>query len=115
LTRGWQAWNRLRDYDEHLIPREPSYYSATAGANPQEQFIVKDRCTSYNSAQRSMIVMQILLRAKYDETEKSGIRRLLNNKSYLACFPLHEGRFDTEAATGAFDRRVRARKIGKSN
>lgn len=34
------------------------------------RFIVKDRCTSYTSAQRSLIVMQILLRAKFDDSEK---------------------------------------------
>lgn len=37
------------------------------------RFIVKDRCTSYTSAQRSLIVMQILLRAKFDDTEKVGV------------------------------------------
>lgn len=34
------------------------------------RFIVKDRCTSYCSSQRSLMVMQILLRTKYDESEK---------------------------------------------
>lgn len=34
------------------------------------RFIVKDRVTSFSSAQRSLIVMQILLRAKFDETDK---------------------------------------------
>lgn len=34
------------------------------------RFIVKDRATSYSSAQRSLIVMQILLRAKFDDTDK---------------------------------------------
>lgn len=34
------------------------------------RFLVKDRATNYTNAQRSLIVMQILLRVKFDETEK---------------------------------------------
>lgn len=131
------------ELDHTLIEDEPSFYSATAGGNPEEQygifyffkklnrfhqkrihsdnillyfaniyiyiyrFIVKDRGTSYNSAQRSLMVMQILLRTKFDDSEKSGIRRLINDSTYLACFPLHEGRYDRAHSSGAiFDRRV---------
>lgn len=55
-----------------------------------------------------MIVMQILLRVRFDETDKVGIRRLLNDYSYLACFPLHEGRYDKSERDGKIlDRRVR--------
>lgn len=99
--------HNITEYDHKLIEKEPSFYSATDGGNPEDQFIVKDRLSSYTSAQRSTIVMQILLRAKYDETEKVGIRRLLNDGTYLACFPLHEGRYDRAHSSGAiFDRRV---------
>ncbi|XP_058122339.1 anoctamin-5 [Anopheles ziemanni] len=106
-------WNRLMsltEYNHERIEKEPSFYSATANGNPEEQFIVKDRCTSYTSAQRSLIVMQILMRTRFDETEKVnnvGIRRLLNDGTYLACFPLHEGRYDKDHSSGAlFDRRL---------
>ncbi|XP_050090305.1 anoctamin-5 [Anopheles aquasalis] len=106
-------WNRLvslTEYNHGRIEKEPSFYSATASGNPEEQFIVKDRCTSYTSAQRSQIVMQILMRTRFDETEKVnnvGIRRLLNDGTYLACFPLHEGRYDRDHSSGAlFDRRL---------
>uniref|UniRef100_A0A182JV28 Anoctamin n=1 Tax=Anopheles christyi TaxID=43041 RepID=A0A182JV28_9DIPT len=106
-------WNRLMsmtEYDHGRIEKEPSFYSATANGNPEEQFIVKDRCTSYTSAQRSLLVMQILMRTRFDETEKVnnvGIRRLLNDGTYLACFPLHEGRYDKDHSSGAlFDRRL---------
>lgn len=68
--------------------------------------------------------MQILLRAKFDDTDKVivklvmiilmlcyviqvGIRRLLNDYTYLACFPLHEGRYDKVDSSGKLlDRRV---------
>lgn len=71
------------------------------------RFVVKDRCTTYNSAQRSSLTMQILMRAKFDDTEKSGIRRLMADGVFLACFPLHEGRYDEPHTSGVtFDRRV---------
>ncbi|XP_055692726.1 anoctamin-4 [Lutzomyia longipalpis] len=102
-----QKFRELLEYDYNLIEKEPSFYDATAGGNPEEQFIVKDRCTTYTSAQRSSIVMQILMRTRYDDTEKVGIRRLLNDGTYLACFPLHEGRYDTPHSSGViFDRRL---------
>jgi anoctamin-4 len=96
------------EFNHNLIAEEPTFYSSTSNGAPEEQFIVKDRCTSYNSAQRSLIVMQILLRTRFEETEKFvGIRRLLNDGTYLACFPLHEGRYDKDHSSGAiFDRRV---------
>ncbi|XP_055596668.1 anoctamin-4 isoform X3 [Uranotaenia lowii] len=106
----WRKMMSLTEYDFSRIEKEPSFYSATSSGNPEEQFIVKDRCTTYNSAQRSMIVMQILMRTRFDETEKVnniGIRRLLNDQTYLACFPLHEGRYDRNHSTGTvFDRRL---------
>lgn len=49
---------------------EPSFYRATGGGNPEEQFVVKDRMTAYTSAQRSSMVMQILQRARCDDTAK---------------------------------------------
>ena len=79
---------------------------------PFFRFVVKDRVTSYSSAQRSLVVMQILLRVKFDETDKVGIRRLLNDNTYLACFPLHEGRWEKEQSDGRIlDRRVRIKPI----
>lgn len=71
------------------------------------RFVVKDRVTSYSSSQRSLVVMQILLRVKFDETDRVGIRRLLNDNTYLACFPLHEGRWERSQSDGKIlDRRV---------
>ncbi|KAJ8943897.1 hypothetical protein NQ318_019505, partial [Aromia moschata] len=107
----WEKWKKrwrdLFEYNHDLIGQEPSFYDATEGADREEQFIVKDRVTSYSSAQRSLIVMQILLRVKFDDTDKVGIRRLLNDYTYQACFPLHEGRWDKEQSDGnILDRRL---------
>lgn len=108
----WDNFRTITEYDYALIEKEPSFFSATAGGKPEEQFIVKDRMTHFNSAQRSMIVFQILLRAKFDDGEKCGIRRLLNDGTYQSCFPLHEGRYDKTHPTGnMFDRRVNGRNI----
>ncbi|XP_066153785.1 anoctamin-4 isoform X1 [Euwallacea fornicatus] len=104
LTVGqrWQkSWKELFEYDHDLIPKEPSFYDATEGRDREEQFVVKDRATNYSSAQRSLIVMQILLRAKFDDTDKVGIRRLINNSTFLSCFPLHEGRWDQVESDGS--------------
>lgn len=42
-----------------------------------------------------------------DCVSQIGIRRLLNDGTFLACFPLHEGRYDRAHSSGSvFDRRV---------
>ncbi|GJQ75375.1 hypothetical protein Trydic_g23551 [Trypoxylus dichotomus] len=106
-ARWKEKWERMFEFNHDLIDPVPSFYDSTQGADREEQFIVKDRVTSYSSAQRSLIVMQILLRMKFDDTDKVGIRRLLNDSTYLACFPLHEGRFEKEDSNGKMlDRRL---------
>lgn len=107
LRQCWKSFKAITMYDFNFIEREPSFYSATDGGKREEQFVVKDRMTHYTNAQRSGIVFQILLRAKYDDGEKCGIRRLLNDGTYLAFFPLHEGRYDKPHTNGALlDRMV---------
>ncbi|CAH0404483.1 unnamed protein product [Chilo suppressalis] len=105
-----RRWKHLYEYEHTRIEPEPSFYTSTEqkGARREEQFLVKDRHTQFSPAQRSLLVMQILLRAKYDNTEtKMGIRRLLNDGTYLACFPLHEGRYDMDMRDGSVtDRRL---------
>lgn len=112
LHKYWLYFRTITEYDYTLIEKEPSFFSATAGGKPEEQFIVKDRMTHYNSAQRSMIVFQILLRAKYDDSEKCGIRRMINDGTFQSCFPLHEGRYDKPHPSGnILDRRVSCLRV----
>jgi anoctamin-4 len=107
IKKYWSYVKVITEYDYNLIEKEPSFYSATNNGKREEQFIVKDRMTNYTGAQRSGIVFQILLRAKFDDGEKNGIRRLLNDGTYIACFPLHEGRYDKPHDSGIMlDRRV---------
>ena len=51
--------------------------------------IIKD--TFFSQAQRSLMVYENLLRARYEESrEKFGIDRLVKSQTYLAAFPLHD-------------------------
>ncbi|SPP84691.1 blast:Anoctamin-4 [Drosophila guanche] len=103
----WQRLTKKIQLDQSLLEGETTFKTATANGNPEEQFIVKDRATAFTSAQRSLMVMQVLIRTPYDETDRSGIRRLMNDGTYLGCFPLHEGRYDRPHSSGiSLDRRV---------
>nr|XP_046480563.1 anoctamin-4-like isoform X1 [Neodiprion pinetum] len=105
----WIEWiQRLHSWDTNRIPEEPSFYASADAGDREERFVVKDRDTAFTPAQRSLIVMQILLRARYDDNhERAGIRRLLADGTYLECFPLHEGPYDTPGPNGElFDRHL---------
>ncbi|XP_016969685.1 anoctamin-4 [Drosophila rhopaloa] len=103
----WQRLTKRIQLDQTLLEGETTFKAATANGNPEEQFIVKDRATAFTSAQRSLMVMQVLIRTPFDESDRSGIRRLMNDGTYLGCFPLHEGRYDRPHSSGiSLDRRV---------
>lgn len=70
ISNWRKRWREMFEYNHELLEKEPSFYDATEGGDREEQFVVKDRVTSYSSAQRSLIVMQILLRVKFDDTDK---------------------------------------------
>lgn len=98
----WAEWIRkIHTWDTSKYPEEPHFYDYIDSGDREERFIVKERDNAYTPAQRSLIVMQILLRARYDENhEKSGIRRLLADGTYLDCFPLHEGPYNKPMRNG---------------
>ncbi|KAL9909265.1 anoctamin-5 isoform 2-T2 [Glossina fuscipes fuscipes] len=103
----WQKITKRIQLDHQVVEGEISFKSATRNGNPEEQFIVKDRATAYTSAQRSFMVMQVLVRTPFDDSDRCGIRRLLNDNTYLGCFPLHEGRYDRPHSSGiTLDRRI---------
>ena len=55
------------------------------------RFIINDQETFFSQAQRSLMVYEILLRARYEDSrEKFGIDRLVKSQTYLAAFPLHD-------------------------
>ncbi|XP_011870955.1 PREDICTED: anoctamin-4 [Vollenhovia emeryi] len=98
----WAEWIRkIHTWDTSKYPEEPHFYDYIDSGDREERFIVKERDNAYTPAQRSLIVMQILLRARYDENhEKSGIRRLLADGTYIDCFPLHEGPYNKPMRNG---------------
>ncbi|XP_011165233.1 anoctamin-4 isoform X2 [Solenopsis invicta] len=108
LSKFWARWMRwtkwfrkIHTWDTSKYPEEPHFYDYIDSSDREERFIVKERDNCYTPAQRSLIVMQILLRARYDENhEKSGIRRLLADGTYLDCFPLHEGPYNKPMRSG---------------
>ncbi|XP_065345514.1 anoctamin-4-like isoform X2 [Cloeon dipterum] len=93
-----------------LERQEPSFYASALAKPKEEKFVVKDRELDYTSAQRSQVAWQIMMRCRYDDhdKEKVGIRRLLNNQTFLAAYPLHEGRYDKDPPEGIdrLDRRI---------
>ncbi|XP_012536376.1 anoctamin-4 isoform X2 [Monomorium pharaonis] len=108
LSKFWARWMRwaewlrkIHTWDTSKYPEEPHFYDYIDSSDREERFIVKEKDNAYTPAQRSLIVMQILLRARYDENhEKSGIRRLLADGTYLDCFPLHEGPYNKPMRNG---------------
>ncbi|XP_066593098.1 anoctamin-4 [Prorops nasuta] len=105
LRERWNKWTewfrKFHTWDLEKYPEEPSFYASTDSGDREERFVVKDRDTAYTPAQRSLIVMQILLRVRYDENhEKSGIRRLLADGTYMDCFSLHEGPYNQPLVNG---------------
>ncbi|XP_071573980.1 anoctamin-4 isoform X2 [Temnothorax nylanderi] len=98
----WSKWmHKIHTWDTSKYPEEPHFYDYIDSGDREERFIVKERDNAYTPAQRSLIVMQILLRARYDENhEKSGIRRLLADGTYVDCFPLHEGPYNKPMRNG---------------
>ncbi|KAK9302534.1 hypothetical protein QLX08_005513 [Tetragonisca angustula] len=104
-SKFWEKWiqwiKKIHTWDTKKYPEEPSFYDSIDSGDREERFVVKDRDTAYTPAQRSLIVMQILLRTRYDENhEKAGIRRLLTDGTYLDCFSLHEGPYNKPGLNG---------------
>ncbi|CAH6788135.1 Ano3 [Phodopus roborovskii] len=57
-------------------------------------FIINNKDTFFSNATRSRIVYHMLERTKYENgISKVGIRKLINNGSYIAAFPPHEGAY----------------------
>ncbi|XP_042885220.1 anoctamin-4-like isoform X2 [Penaeus japonicus] len=105
---SWMGMKNPFMYDEKLIPPEPTYFSTGFSRSHVEQFIIKDRETFFTPSQRSQIVWEILLRVRYNNSDQGlGISRLLSNDTYVAAFPLHDGRYDKDGPDGAIcDRRL---------
>ncbi|XP_041095694.1 anoctamin-5-like isoform X2 [Polyodon spathula] len=81
--------------DEVMYP-EPDYFTSPFEKNKSGFFLIEDKDAIFPPSTRNRIVYYILSRCPYATEEgkrKLGIKRLLNNGSYTAAFPLHDCRY----------------------
>ncbi|XP_053128813.1 anoctamin-5-like isoform X2 [Hemicordylus capensis] len=78
---------------EIVMHPEPDYFTAPFSQERQELYLIEDKDTFFPPSVRNRIVFYILTRCPYGSEEgkkKFGIRRLLNNGTYTAAYPLHD-------------------------
>ncbi|KAM9753553.1 anoctamin-5 isoform 1-T1 [Menidia menidia] len=83
---------------EHIMHPEPDYFTAPFDKSKSDFFLIGNKDTFFPPSTRNRIVYYILSRCFYikDESvdkDKKGIKRLLNNGTYTAAFPLHDSRY----------------------
>ncbi|CAG2219297.1 ANO4 [Mytilus edulis] len=88
------------ELSKDIIQDEPNYFTAPFNRDRVDQFIIKDKDTFFTNAQRSRIVYEILARTWFEHDKKGkkriGVSNMVNNGSYTAAFPLHDGRYLSE-------------------
>ncbi|KFQ94180.1 Anoctamin-5, partial [Nipponia nippon] len=78
---------------EKVMHPEPDYFTAPFSKEKQELYLINDQSTFFSPSMRNRIVNYILTRCPYGTEEgkkKFGIKRLLNNGTYSAAYPLHD-------------------------
>uniref|UniRef100_A0AAQ5XUF0 Anoctamin n=1 Tax=Amphiprion ocellaris TaxID=80972 RepID=A0AAQ5XUF0_AMPOC len=80
---------------EHIMHPEPDFFTAPFNKSKSDFFLIDDKDTFFPPSTRNRIVYYILSRCSYFRDEcadkdKKGIKRLLNNGTYTAAFPLHD-------------------------
>ncbi|XP_046544357.1 anoctamin-4-like isoform X4 [Haliotis rubra] len=103
ITTCWSKCPTPFDIDPDRLPEMSDYFTAAFSRERVDQgmFIIKDQDTFFNTAQRSLIVYQILLRCVYEDLgdkrkNKFGIKKMLSTNSYVAAYALHEGNFKSD-------------------
>ncbi|XP_061577631.1 anoctamin-5 isoform X2 [Cololabis saira] len=87
---------------EHIMHPSPDHFTAPFNKTKTDFFLIKDKDTFFPPSTRNRIVNYILSRCSYiseecGDRDKKGIKRLLNNGSYTAAFPLHDSRYWTRS------------------
>uniref|UniRef100_A0AAQ5Z8Y7 Anoctamin n=1 Tax=Amphiprion ocellaris TaxID=80972 RepID=A0AAQ5Z8Y7_AMPOC len=87
---------------EHIMHPEPDFFTAPFNKSKSDFFLIDDKDTFFPPSTRNRIVYYILSRCSYFRDEcadkdKKGIKRLLNNGTYTAAFPLHDSRYWTRS------------------
>ncbi|XP_059176973.1 anoctamin-4-like isoform X2 [Physella acuta] len=109
----WSKCPTPFDFDESILPTVPDFFTAPFTRSRTDQFIIQDKETFFTPAQRSLLTYQVLSRAIFEDLgdpakNKFGITNLLNNGTYDAAFPLHEGEYYSDysiLASGAQNQR----------
>uniref|UniRef100_A0A665V5R9 Anoctamin n=1 Tax=Echeneis naucrates TaxID=173247 RepID=A0A665V5R9_ECHNA len=83
---------------EHIMHPEPDYFTASFDNSKCDFFLIDNKDTFFPPSTRNRIVYYILSRCSYfrdecGDKDKKGIKRLLNNGTYTAAFPLHDCRY----------------------
>ncbi|XP_077599591.1 anoctamin-5 isoform X2 [Stigmatopora nigra] len=94
---------------DHIMYPDPDYFTAPFNKSKADFFLIDDKDTFFTPATRNRIVYYILSRCAYGEDErldkdKKGIKRLLNNGTYTAAFPLHDGKYWVKPKDSSFER-----------
>ncbi|KAA0724050.1 Anoctamin-5 Gnathodiaphyseal dysplasia 1 protein [Triplophysa tibetana] len=84
---------------ENVMHPEPDYFTYTFDKSKIDFFLIEDKDTLFPPSTRNRIVYYILSRCPYSKEDKAkkGIKRLLNNGTYIAAFPLHDCRYWTRS------------------
>ncbi|XP_068595564.1 anoctamin-5 isoform X1 [Brachionichthys hirsutus] len=87
---------------EHIMHPEADFFTAPFDKSKADFFLIDDEETFFPPSTRNRIVYYILSRCSYFKDEcadkdKKGIKRLLNNGTYSAAFPLHDSRYWTKS------------------
>ncbi|XP_038035034.1 anoctamin-5 isoform X11 [Anas acuta] len=86
---------------EKVMHPEPDYFTAPFSKEKQELYLINDESTFFSPSMRNRIVNYILTRCPYGTEEgkkKFGIKRLLNNGTYSAAYPLHDCQYWKKAS-----------------
>ncbi|KAL2093841.1 hypothetical protein ACEWY4_011153 [Coilia grayii] len=86
----------------HVMHPEPDFFTSPFDKSKVDFFLIDNKDTFFPPSTRNRIVYYILSRCAYQNTtsqqsDKKGIKRLLNNGTYTAAFPLHDCRYWTQS------------------
>uniref|UniRef100_A0AAY4EE20 Anoctamin n=1 Tax=Denticeps clupeoides TaxID=299321 RepID=A0AAY4EE20_9TELE len=85
-----------------IMHPEPDYFTSPFDKSKIDFFLMDNRETFFPPSTRNRIVYYIMSRCSYYKEDhlckdKKGIKRLLNNGTYTAAFPLHDCRYWTRS------------------
>ena len=108
LEKWKKTLSRPFQYDRDLIPPEPDLFTAGFLAHREDRFVMKNRDTFFTSAQRSLIVREIMSRTRYDssEVDKVGFARLQSMGVFKSAYPLHDGSYKKPGPKGEISARM---------